>query len=158
VPVLLQSDSRWAATRAGNTTVGSAGTVATAVAMALSAVDRPIDPPSVARDLVRAGAWDPSRGTDWERLQGYLNQHVVAGEVDLPAAAVRARSGYISLAALTDASGGETHETLVVITGYDPARDTFQLIDPRQGSTEWTWDRVAAANPWLIALDRKAAS
>ncbi|GAC1578928.1 MAG: hypothetical protein NVS3B24_11900 [Candidatus Dormibacteria bacterium] len=156
VPVLLQYDARWAGTRAGATTIGSAGTVATAVAMALTALGLRAEPPAVAQDLVRAGAWDPSRGTDWERLVGYLNQRVAAGEVDLPAASVRAQGGAISLAALTDSSSGSPHEAMVVVTGYDPARDSFRVIDPRGGADTWGWDRIAAANPWLIALDRKA--
>ena len=155
--VLLQGDPRWSATPEGHTTLGSSGTVATAVASILSALGTPTTPPMVAQDLIRSGAWKPASGTDWTGLVGYLNTRAAATEIDLPEAAANARAGRLALAALTDGGGGPGRETVVVVSGYNAARDTFTVIDPRLGQLEWSWDRVADANPWIVAVDPRPA-
>jgi hypothetical protein len=154
-PSLRQDDPQWAGVIAGNRTLGETGTVPTAIATLLAAFGRGADVPAVARALRARNAWTPGAGADWAGIHAYLrDEGFDVHETDLTEATGGEASRALFLVALRDRSDGAPVETLLVISGYDPGRDDFTVIDPRRGLRHVTWDDMAAGDPWVLAVTR----
>ena len=149
-----QDDSRWASTAEGTSTFAAVGTVPTAVAAALSALGVTADPPTVGHDLAAAGAWKPGQGTVWSALVSYLgSKNVTVAESTLQAAV---QGGGVFLVAESVSSGDVSRETVLAVTGYEAATDTFSVIDPTSGATSRSFDSLAGGNPWVLQLSPAA--
>jgi hypothetical protein len=156
VTVYRQDDPRWSGKKAGATTYGDAGTVPAAIASLLSAFGGSADPPAVGKALIASGAWTPGKGSDWAHIATYLSgQKLDVADSDI-GSAMGAGHDALFLAAYTDSQ--TNGQRVVVITGYDAARDRFAVMDPAIGLTDISWDDIAAGNPWVLRVSRKATT
>jgi hypothetical protein len=148
-----QDDPQWANIAFDGVGLGRVGTVPSAIATVLSAFGHDARVPDVAREMARSGAWDPIAGGNWTGIQGYLTQQgCVVRETDMHEATGGEASHSLFLVALKDVTDQPPAETLLVISGYEPKRDDFTVIDPRRGLRHVTWEDMTKGDPWILGV------
>ena len=156
VALLLQSDPRWANTVSGTATLGVNGTVPTAMAMLFSAEGAATVPTDAAKAMQDAAVWTPAAGSDWASMLAYVQQvpkhPLTATETDVPGLTASLQQGGLGLVAFTDTASNVTHESLMVVSAYDPQHDMFTVFDPRIGALQLPWSELCAGNPWIAVV------
>lgn len=156
-PAFRQDGGDWSGLELGGQPFERTGSVPTTLANLLAAAGDDTDPGRLGQELLDRGAWKPGTGTALGAMRDFLtSKQLTVQETTLLGALGRLGSAGTEvgsvLAAYTDSSGRQPQENLVLLTGYDAARDRVTVLDPARGEQTMTTEQLAAGNPYLFQV------
>ncbi|MBI5153252.1 MAG: hypothetical protein HZA36_02225 [Parcubacteria group bacterium] len=150
--VFRQDDKKWGDTSFVGSTIAKAGTVPSTVASLLSQYGIKGDPAKIAQDLEKQGISTP-KGTDWNRLKDYLStthRLSVRSSGDMGNVTSHLVTGPALVAYTRIQKGVPPQESALLVTGWNPNKDSFTVVDPRSSKPfSMSYDELMKGNPWF---------